>query len=165
MKRSWSRITIRSTQSLLLAVCLILSLGVSDPGTRFNTLGHKLMCTCSCGQVLLECNHVGCTTSEGMRNELMAALNRGSNDDLILQTFVQKYGPTVLAAPTEKGFNRVAWIMPFAVLMLALLGTALLVRKWKLKTASTPAPANIINFEAVRDRIRRETDFNGGPRL
>lgn len=164
MKRSWSRIAIRSTQALLLAFCLIFSLGATDPGTRFNTLGHKMMCTCGCGQVLLECNHVGCPSSEGMRNELMASLNRGDNDDLILQTFVQKYGPTVLAAPTNSGFNKVAWIMPFAVLMLALLGTTLLVRKWKLKAASVPAPANVINFDAVRERIRRETDFEGGPR-
>lgn len=95
----------------------------------------------------------------------MAAINRGDNDSLILQTFVQKYGPTVLAAPTDKGFNRVAWIMPFAVLMLAILGTSLLIRKWKLRTAPIPPPANVINFEAVRDRIRRETDFEGGRRL
>jgi cytochrome c-type biogenesis protein CcmH/NrfF len=165
MKRSWLRITIRSAQAFLLAVCLVFSLGATDPGTRFNNLGHKLMCTCGCGQVLLECNHVGCTASEGMRNELLASLNRGNNDDLVLQTFVQKYGPTVLAAPTNSGFNKVAWIMPFAVLLLAILGTSLLVRKWKLRTASIPAPANVINFEAVRDRIRRETDFTGGPRL
>ena len=26
---------------------------------RFNKLGHSMMCTCGCGQVLLECNHVG----------------------------------------------------------------------------------------------------------
>ena len=32
-----------------------------------------------------------------------------------MQAFVQKYGNTVLSAPTGTGFNRVAWIMPFAV--------------------------------------------------
>jgi len=45
---------------------------------------------------------------------------------------VQKYGPTVLAAPSAQGFNRVAWIMPFAVLLLGILGTMMLVRNWKL---------------------------------
>ena len=76
------------------------------------------MCVCGCSQILLECNHVGCTYSDRMRGELMAGLDRGENDDLTLQDFVQKYGPTVLAAPTATGFNRVAWIMPFLALAL-----------------------------------------------
>jgi cytochrome c-type biogenesis protein CcmH/NrfF len=42
-------------------------------------------------------------------------MDRGDNDDLVLQGFVQEYGPTVIAAPTSTGFNRVAWIMPFLV--------------------------------------------------
>lgn len=161
MKQSWSRIAIRSTQAAVLAVCLVVSLGATDPGSRFNSLGHRMMCTCSCGQVLLECNHVGCTVSGAMRDELQAALDKGDNDDLILQTFVQKYGPTVLAAPTDKGFNKVAWITPFAVLILAIFGTSMLVRKWKLRSAPIPAPANVADFNAVRDRIRRETDIEG----
>ena len=48
---------------------------------------------------------------------LVAALDRGDNDDLVLQGFVQQYGATVIAAPTTTGFNRVAWIMPFAVFL------------------------------------------------
>jgi cytochrome c-type biogenesis protein CcmH/NrfF len=164
MSRSVSRLAIRSMQALLLTICLIFGLGATDSGARFNTLGHKMMCPCSCGQILLECNHVGCPYSDGMRNELMASINRGDNDNLILQSFVQKYGPTVLAAPTTEGFNQVAWIMPFAVLLLALLGTFMLVRRWKLRTATIPSPANIREFNSVRDRIRRETDFEGEPR-
>ena len=85
------------------------------------------MCVCGCSQILLECNHVGCTYSDRMRNELMAALDRGENDDLTLQAFVQKYGPTVMAAPTATGFNRVAWIMPFLALVLGLLTTVFIV--------------------------------------
>ena len=95
-------------------------LGAGDEGARFNSLGHRLMCVCGCSQILLECNHVGCTYSDRMRGELMAGLDRGENDDLTLQDFVQKYGPTVLAAPTATGFNRVAWIMPFLALVLGL---------------------------------------------
>ena len=78
------------------------------------------MCVCGCNQVLLECNHVGCTYSDRMRDELAAEFDRGDSDDLVLQAFVQKYGPTVLAAPTTTGFNRVAWIMPYLALVLGL---------------------------------------------
>ena len=74
---------------------------------------------------------MGCTYSDRMRGELVASLDRGENDDLTLQDFVQKYGPTVLAAPTGTGFNRMAWIMPFLALVLGLLTTILIVLAWK----------------------------------
>ena len=100
-------------QLALIAVMAITLMG-ADVDARFNKLGHQMMCMCGCNQVLLECNHVGCAYSERMRNELTAGLERGDNDSLILQSFVQKYGNTVLAAPTNSGFNIVAWITPFA---------------------------------------------------
>ena len=111
----------RVLQALTLAAAVFLFVG-AGPSTdaRFKDLGHRMMCTCGCGQVLLECNHVGCQSSEKMRNELMAAIDKGDNDDLILQGFVQEYGPTVIAAPTAAGFNKVAWIMPFVVLALGI---------------------------------------------
>src|SRR5258708_21742673 len=91
-------------------------LGAGDDA-RFSNLGHQLMCVCGCNQILLECNHVGCSYSDRMRGELVEATDRGENDDLTLQSFVQKYGPTVIAVPTVTGFNIVAWVMPFMVLL------------------------------------------------
>ena len=117
----------RSLQAVLLCLAVFACLGASDEGARFTSLGHKLMCVCGCSQVLLECNHVGCTYSDRMRGELMASIDRGENDDLALQDFVQKYGPTVLAAPTSTGFNRVAWIMPFLALVLGVMTTIFIV--------------------------------------
>src|SRR5574341_956062 len=95
----------RSAQVLLVCVATVLLMGAGDDA-RFDKLGHNLMCACGCRQVLLECNHVGCSYSDRMRDELSTALTRGDSDDLVLQAFVQKYGPTVLAAPPAAGFNR-----------------------------------------------------------
>jgi len=155
----------RGLQVLLVAAVVCFSLGATDPVERFNTLGHKMMCTCGCGQVLLECNHVGCTVSGTMRDELTSSLAGGQNDSLILQSFVQRYGATVLAAPTTEGFDLVAWIMPFAVAALALLGTIFLVRNWAKHQPSLAAAAagsaNDPALEAMRERIRRETGTEG----
>src|SRR3954469_23521312 len=105
--------------ALLLAVLLLL--GAGDDSARIDRLGHKLMCVCGCNQVLLECNHVGCAYSDRMRGELAAGVERSESDDLTLQTFVQKYGPTVLIAPTSTGFNRVAWLVPYLALALGVI--------------------------------------------
>lgn len=144
--------------SIVIVASTIASVGASDPQGRFNDLGHKMICQCGCSQVMLECNHVGCPVSPVMRNELMAGIARGDSDSVILQAFVQKYGPTVLGAPTSQGFNLLAWIMPFAVLLLGLLGTALLVRKWKLRTVEMPGTPDTPGFKALRERIRRDTE-------
>jgi len=152
---------LRIAQLLLIALLAILFLG-ADTDARFNKLGHQLMCMCGCGQVLLECNHVGCTYSDRMRNELTAGLERGDSDSLVLQSFVQKYGNTVLAAPTTTGFNRVAWIMPFAVFAAALGLTVWLVRMWKSRAVAQPVPRPKLDdaeLNELRKRARQETEF------
>jgi len=137
--------------------------GASDPASRFTAIGHQLMCICGCGQVLLECNHVGCPDSDGMRTELSAAIGRGDNDSLILQGFVQKYGPTVLAAPTTKGFDRAAWIMPFVALALGFGLVILVVRAWKNRPEPAIAgglrPTTSAELDQFREQARKETDL------
>ena len=150
--------------SLLLACVVALAmLGAGDSGQRFENLGHQLICTCGCNQILLECNHVGCTVSGGMRNELSSGLSRGDSNDLVLQSFVQKYGPIVLAAPTTLGFNKIAWITPFAVFFVGIGIVLLVIRNWKLRSPTMPAVAgggsSSQNFEALRDRARQETEL------
>ena len=152
----------RIVQLSLLVLALLTFLGAGDDSGRFNDLGHKPMCACGCGQILLECNHVGCTYSDRMRGELAAAIDRGDSDDLSLQSFVQKYGPTVLAAPPTTGFNRVAWVMPFAALVFGILLTVYIVRAWKSRPAAAPsgvAPVTGPELDVFRQQARRDTDL------
>ena len=147
----------------VLAAAVFAFSGAADPSTRFHDLGHQLMCICGCGQILLECNHVGCPDSDSMRNELMVAVTRGDSDSLVEQSFVQKYGPTVLAAPTTSGFDRTAWIVPFVALALGLGIVVLVIRSWKNRPAPAIAdglrPVRGIELEQFRDQARKETDL------
>ena len=149
---------VRQILVLLLLCATPVLLVAADSDARFTRLGHKMICACGCNQILLECNHVGCPLSDGMRNELAAGIQRGDSDDLILQAFVQKYGPTVLAAPPNSGFGRVAWIMPFLVLLAGFASVVLIVRSWK---ALPPPPAPLLppGSPGYEDQIRRETEL------
>jgi len=161
MKLKTRTLKLRIVQLVLVALLAVVFLG-ADSDARFNKLGHQLMCACGCNQILLECNHVGCTYSDRMRDELTAGLARGDNDSLVLQSFVQKYGNTVLAAPTATGFNRVAWIMPFAVFALAIFLTVWLVRLWKSRAVAQPVPAPKLDakeLDDLRKKARQETEF------
>jgi len=149
--------------TLLVSAVFALAGAGSDPASRFKELGHQLMCICSCNQVLLECNHVGCPDSDSMRNELMAAVSRGDSDSLVQQAFVQKYGPTVLAAPTTAGFDQTAYIVPFVALFFGAGLVILLVRAWKNRPAPALAdglqPGHGPEFDEFREKARKETEL------
>lgn len=155
-------------QLLVLAIAIPFLAGASNDEARFNSIGHKMMCACGCSQVLLECNHVGCKSSDKMRNELAAGIQRGDNDDLILSNFVSNYGPAVLAAPIRGGFDRVAWIIPFAVLIVATGFAAWLVRVWKGRGGGprsggpgggTPVLVETPQLDRYREQARKETEY------
>ena len=145
--------------AIVVAIAVAL-LGASGDTARFDELGHhRIICVCGCNQMLLECNHVGCTYSDKMRQELSAAVQNEPNDDAILQAFVREYGTTVLAAPSARGFDRVAWIMPFAVFFAATFGAAIVIRKWKERQSVPAMPANSAVFDPYREQARRETEL------
>jgi cytochrome c-type biogenesis protein CcmH/NrfF len=164
--RSW----MRAAEAGILAIAVCFSLGASDASSRFNNLGHRLMCTCSCNELLGECNHMGCPDSPRELNELRAAIASGLTDQQVLDAFAAKYGATVLAAPPKKGFDLVAWIAPFAVFAAALLGTILLILRWgglrgKRNAGTAPELDDLDPAEQERiERIRRETGVEGGLR-
>jgi cytochrome c-type biogenesis protein CcmH/NrfF len=154
---------------IVLIVAVFTLLGAGDQSARFNDLGHKMMCVCGCNQILLECNHVGCAYSERMRAELATAVDRGDNDDLTLQGFVQKYGTTVMAAPTKTGFNRVAWIIPYLTLALGIGTVVLIIGVWKgrggngegsgrVGGGNSGGPGSGPEFERFRNQARKDTE-------
>lgn len=143
----------------LLVVVGVFTLGAADTPSRFDSIGHRLMCACGCSQILLECDHLGCPNLGQETAELRAAIARGDNDNAILTAFQNEYGPTVLAAPWLSRFNIVAWIVPPALLILGLGGTFLLVRKWRLRTVPMPEIPQDIQSTEIRERIRRETEI------
>ncbi len=150
----------------ILGLALVM-LGAGDASSRVDRIGHRMVCVCSCSQVLLECNHVGCPESGHMINELQAQVANGDPDAAIYKWFEGKYGAIVLAAPMRGGFDTVAWIAPFAVFLLATIGTAVLVTVWKRRTermvvAGGGGSANVgagAGVGDVRERIRRETEL------
>ena len=156
--RSWFRRFAGAGMVCLLAVVML----GATPDSRFEKMGHEMICTCGCGQVLLECNHVGCPVSPVMISELHSGIDAGGTDTSIFNWFETKYGATVLAAPIRGGFDNVAWIAPMAVFLLATIGTGFLVKMWSARSAqrrAVSAAGPVMGNDAVRERIRRETEY------
>jgi cytochrome c-type biogenesis protein CcmH/NrfF len=161
MPKAW---TLKAAHAILLAIAVCFSIGATDASSRVDKMSHSMMCTCGCAQLLGECDHAGCSQRSQELVELNAAIASGATDQEILSSFASKYGAIVLAAPTTHGFDLVAWIAPVAVFAAALLGTILLVRRWSIGRKLAPAGVTDPSIDALREKIRRETEagFDGG---
>ena len=88
------------------------------------------MCLCGCNAVLEECPHQDCSWGIPAKNLITERLGQGQTPDEIIKYFVATYGEKVLAAPTKTGFNIVAWVTPFVVLIVGTAAVFLVARTW-----------------------------------
>src|SRR5271156_1131677 len=135
---------------------------------RGKALGKRVLCMCGgCEDSAGLCNHPGgtfsgpCETARGMQKDLDAHVTRGESDDQILQAMVEQYGPTVLVEPPKKGFDLLAWIMPIAVPLIALVLVWEIVRRWRHKATLAPAGGPQVNAEFLA-RAQREAGREPG---
>lgn len=80
--------------------------------------------SCFCGTcphlVVTQC---GCGTADKIMQEVGTMLDKGMTDKQIIQSFVDRYGNTVLSSPPKSGFNLTAYLIPFGAFLLG--GTVL----------------------------------------
>lgn len=129
------------------SLVFILSVPARAQNERAKTLGTKIMCMCGgCTDAAGKCTHSGgafagpCATAQNELKEVSDRVASGSSDDLVLQSFVQEYGPTVLISPPATGFNLWAWLMPFVMLLAGAALVLYIVSQWKRRTAAAPVP-------------------------
>ena len=149
---------------LVILAFAVLPLVAQQEADRVKEVGGKFLCMCGCGQILTQCNHVGCTMSASMLKELGGMVKRGDSEDKITQTFVQEFGTTVYAEPPKSGFSLVAWLMPIFYFLVGAAIVVFFINKWR-KQAPAPAavaPAGVHispeAYERARSQADRETE-------
>jgi cytochrome c-type biogenesis protein CcmF len=104
-------------------------------------LGRELICMCgTCGRQLVgECS---CGYAAQMREEIAQLVNSGKTKDQVLAYYVEKYGSQLpLASPIDKGFNRLAWLLPYVLGGSGAVAVAMVARRWARRDKSAPAAA------------------------
>ena len=107
-------------------------------------LQKKLICMCgTCGrQLLSECT---CSTAVSMRAQLASLVSSGKSEQEILDFYIAKYGSEEpLAMPVDKGFNRLAWFVPYALGATGLVLVGFVAVRWSRHepgTRDSAAPA------------------------
>lgn len=93
-------------------------------------ISKQFICQCGCGMVLLNCTHAECGSRSTMTALITQKLDQGQSEAQITQFFVTQYGEQVLASPPKKGFNLMAWILPFAAILAGGLVIYVTLKKW-----------------------------------
>ncbi|MGH9729886.1 MAG: cytochrome c-type biogenesis protein [Candidatus Acidiferrales bacterium] len=155
---------------LALALCCAwaASARAQDPlaGAGAKKLGNRVMCMCGgCNDTAAKCNHMGgnfsgpCETARAELKELNDRVGQGKSDDLVLQSFVQEYGPTVLISPPATGFDLWAWLMPIIAPLIGIALVWMVVARWRRKlTAAGGPPISPELLARARNEISRHAD-------
>lgn len=115
-------------------------------------LTEEIICMCgTCGRKRVgECT---CSKAEEMRTEIAGLISAGKSYDEVVDYYVTKYGSQeVLAAPIDKGFNRLAWFLPYAVGFIGILVVGSVALRWTRRshTASSSGLAPELPVEHAR---------------
>jgi len=163
----WRRVGLAALH-LASAVLLMIS-GVGAPSaadrTPLQQVEERLMCYCGCSDLTVRvCT---CGTADAIRREIAEHLTRGETADQVVADFVARYGAQIRSAPTKAGFDLIAWITPFAALILAGAALVAVVRRWGAARTATGQPLSDLSApgdgpplgagdQRALERVRRE---------
>jgi len=85
---------------------------------------------------------------------ISARIAAGDSKSEIKDVLVGEYGPSILAAPPKKGFNLLAWLLPFVALFGGGLVLGLLAWRWSHTREPGPPPAQL--SPALERRVDEE---------
>ncbi|MBI4188788.1 MAG: cytochrome c-type biogenesis protein CcmH, partial [Chloroflexi bacterium] len=128
-----------------------------------NDVAKQLVCQCGCTMLVSDCD---CETKVEMTSLIQQQVDQGKSEEQIFQFFVSKYGEKVLAAPTKQGFNLMAWIAPFAAILLGGGVIYFVLKKWvkqgqRSQTRAKPATGE--KLKKYQNQLEKDLkEFSGG---
>jgi cytochrome c-type biogenesis protein CcmF len=102
-------------------------------------LQQNLICMCgTCGrQLLSQCQ---CGYAQNMRKELAGLVSEGRTREQVIDYYIAKYGSQEpLAQPIDKGFNRLAWVVPYMIGATGLFVTGFVAVRWTRRAHTADA--------------------------
>ncbi len=112
----------------------------------------QLMCYCGCANLTVRA--CTCGTAAAIREEIAGRLDRGETPEQVVAAFVQRHGEQIRSAPTKAGFDLLAWVMPFVVILAAGGALVWVARGWAGSSADAPAPAGGPSGDGLTERQR-----------
>ncbi|HKN93292.1 MAG TPA: cytochrome c-type biogenesis protein CcmH [Thermoleophilaceae bacterium] len=145
----------------LLAAAPAASAAAPPHRASLSDLEDEVMCLV-CGTTL---NVSDSPQADRERAFIRALIDRGETKSQIKTALVAQYGPRVLASPPDSGFDLTVWIVPGLAVILAGIGIAFAVARWRrarpagqsgpLPVAAGKAPAGGGDGARLRSDLER----------
>ena len=115
---------------------------------------------CACGGCfgpLKDCPMMYCQTRQQEKMEIRDLVDRGKSHDEIIQAFIAKYGgQQILNAPIDKGFNRLAWLVPYALGASGIVIVGFAAMRWSRHQGQASDETPAVEDKAVNERLDDE---------
>lgn len=109
------------------------------------------------GQSLANCSS---GAAEVLRVRIRERLANGETSEAIIASLVDEFGESVLAEPPNRGFARLAWIGPFAILAVGVVLVLVYLRRHTARSGTTDGKGEI--DPAMRARVEDELRTHRG---
>jgi cytochrome c-type biogenesis protein CcmH len=142
--------------ALLFVIALVTagSAAASEQHPTLAELEDELVCP-TCKTTLAMSN---APVAERMRDFIRERIAAGDTKSEIKDKLVAQFGEGVLAAPPARGFNLLAWLLPIAGALAAVVAVAFLARRWSRSRADASAGASADGGRPLDPDLERRVD-------
>jgi len=127
--------------------------GPSTPQERIDAVSQRLACPTCDGESVFESRG---SASVSIKKEVARLVSAGQlTDDEIVKSIESSFGEDVLLVPRSTGLDAVAWALPVAVAVVAVVGLVIVFRRWRREgSVHASVDDERIVFEALREAQR-----------
>jgi cytochrome c-type biogenesis protein CcmH len=123
----------------------------STPGERAHRLAESVQCPVCSGQSVADSD---VSASRFIREQIDDRIAAGASDDEIRDELAASYGEDILLTPERSGLAGLVWVLPVAVLVVALGGIALAFRRWRHRDVGGVSEADRALVERALEDMR-----------
>jgi len=92
-----------------------------------------------------------------MRDQLRADIAAGQSHDQIISSWIQSYGgQQFLTMPLDTPINRLAWLFPYVLGGVGVVGLAFVAKRWSSHPSEAASAENTSTDAAMNDRLNDE---------
>jgi cytochrome c-type biogenesis protein CcmH len=149
---------VRFAAALILALVLAAPAAASERHPTLGELEGEVMCP-TCKTTL---DQSSSPIANRIRRFITARIAAGDTRSEIKRKLVLQFGPAILAEPSKRGFNLLAWVLPFVGIGLGAIVLAALAWRWSRGRGAVAAAAGPPLDAALEQRVDEElAKFDG----
>lgn len=104
------------------------------------SIGNEILCYCGCPRTTVaSCD---CSVADQIRRDIWSELKAGTSSETIIEAYLKEHGEVFRSMPKASGFGTLAWVVPYAGILLAAMIVLPLVVAWTRKRPGRPPNAS-----------------------